>query len=121
MCKQRVPYACYFLSQGTRLIYNIIFTWLTVIDIDTCSSYYSNFLKYHHAGARALRNQFTEGVWPLTITNISCNGSENNLLECTYSTETISACANQYRDAAVICQGTCVCIAYHMNVRMLRQ
>jgi hypothetical protein len=60
------------------------------------------------SGALALRGVFTERVWPLTITNITCSGSESNLLECIYSTEPLSAC-NVLRDAAVACQSMCQC------------
>ena len=55
------------------------------------------------SGALALKGLFTERVWPLTITNITCSGSESNLLECSYSTEPLSVC-NVLRDASVACQ-----------------
>lgn len=60
------------------------------------------------SGALALKGVFTERVWPLTITNITCSGSETNLLECSYSTEPLSACS-VLRDASVACQSICPC------------
>ena len=60
------------------------------------------------SGALALRGVFTERVWPLTITNITCSGSETNLLECSYSTEPLSACS-VLRDASVACQSKALC------------
>ena len=55
-------------------------------------------------GALALRNSVSSFLWPTSITNIICNGSESNLLECQYSTT--SSC-NIQRGFAV-CQGTYV-------------
>ena len=60
------------------------------------------------SGALALKGVFTERVWPLTITNITCSGIETNLLECSYSTEPLSACS-VLRDASVTCQSICPC------------
>ena len=54
-------------------------------------------------GALTLQSRFTGSVWPLTVTNISCNGSENHFLECSLSTESISGCYRRH-SASVICQ-----------------
>ena len=72
-----------------------------VVESHDCEASY-----YISTGALALKSVFTEGVWPLTITNITCNGSESNLLECSYSTERLSAC-HARRDASVSCQSMC--------------
>ena len=53
-------------------------------------------------GAIANSNNFIENIWPVVVTNISCTGSEETLLQCAFSTESISAC-NQRSDASVLC------------------
>ena len=71
-----------------------------------------------HAGALALQNLFTEYVWPLTITNINCSGSEGRLLDCTYSTEPISTCY-QRSDASVMCQGMLLIIIHTYEIAIV--
>jgi deleted-in-malignant-brain-tumors protein 1 len=56
-----------------------------------------------HVGAIASRDIFTERVWPLGVTNISCTGDEDNLLQCDYDTQSSILC-QEHEDASVICQ-----------------
>ena len=53
-------------------------------------------------GAIATDNLYTEYVWP-AVTNISCTGSEENLLECNLDTRPNSLC-HQSEDASIVCQ-----------------
>lgn len=89
---------CYQLgySRYGTLIYLCIFNFGTILG------------EHHHyyIGAIANRNTFIENVWPVFLTNVSCTGNEATLLQCSYSTEPISAC-NQRSDASVLCQSKC--------------
>ena len=58
---------------------------------------------FNFTGAIANSNSFIENVWPVVVTNISCTGDEETLLQCSFSTELINAC-NQRSDASVLCQ-----------------
>ena len=83
----------YVISWGTRDMVNYI------------CYYYENFMEllFHITGAISSRNIFTETIWPLTITNISCTGDEDSILKCDFDTHPNSLCHHR-RDASVICQ-----------------
>lgn len=74
---------------------------IRLVDIYNTVILYSLLLSF--LGAIANRNSFIENVWPLAITNISCIGSEESLLQCSFSLQSISSCDAQ-SDASVICQ-----------------
>lgn len=50
-----------------------------------------------------MSGSFTETVWPLTINNITCTGSEENLLQCDFSTHLNPVC-HHTQDASIVCQ-----------------
>ena len=66
------------------------------------------------AGAIAVTTgSFSETSLPHVLSNVNCQGSETNLLECQYSTP--DGCGPT-EVAAVACQGGCECV---YNVPML--
>ena len=57
-------------------------------------------------GAVAKTSFYTESVLPHVIFNMSCNGNEDSIFNCTYSTELPSESnCYSFEDASVICQG----------------
>ena len=69
-----------------------------------------------YAGAIAVTSgQFIAGNSPL-LNGVHCNGAESSLLECTYSND--STCGRR-EDAAVVCQGVCVCMHVYMHIMCL--
>ena len=58
-----------------------------------------------HSGAIAVSNgQFSEDSLPMVLGNVSCTGSESELLECLSELESDTSCSPT-EDAAVVCQG----------------
>ena len=50
------------------------------------------------------RGAFSEGILPTVLSDITCNGSESNILECGIQKPPAGSC-NPFEDAAVVCQG----------------
>jgi hypothetical protein len=81
-----------------------VINWDTLDMVSLCMANISiDFGAYNSTGAIANSNSFIENVWPVAVTNISCTGNEEALLQCSFSTEPIGAC-NQRSDASVLCQ-----------------
>ena len=59
------------------------------------------------AGGLALSNVTEFGIAnaPAVLTNLNCNGTEDNLLECMSSTSGVYSNICETGDAAVICNG----------------
>ena len=53
-----------------------------------------------------LVNQYTESIWPLHVSNISCGGDESQILDCPYSSVSVHTHQHcgAFGDAGVICQ-----------------
>ena len=61
-----------------------------------CTAYYLQ------TGAIAVTSElYPENSLPLLLTDVNCNGSEQNLLECSYTSGLSLSCG----DAAAVCQG----------------
>ena len=59
-------------------------------------------------GAIAVGSQlFGEDTLPIHITDISCSGTEQVLLNCTHNTMSGYTCSTQRNDAGAVCQGDC--------------
>lgn len=57
------------------------------------------------AGAINLTNPlFAEGNAPISITSLSCDGSEEELSECSLNTGELVSCG-RFEDAGIVCQG----------------
>ena len=63
----------------------------------------------YYTGAIAKTLFYYETVLPHVIFNMSCNGNEDSLYNCTYSNELPSgSTCYSFEDASVICQGIIV-------------
>ena len=58
-------------------------------------------------------SQFGQGIGPIHLDNVQCTGTENSLLQCTYSP--IHNCAH-FEDAGVICVNGSAGSSMYINV-----
>ena len=64
------------------------------------------YIFFYLAGAIALgRGSFSERILPTVLSDIACNGSESNILECGIQKPPSGSC-DSFEDAAVVCQGS---------------
>ena len=71
-----------------------------------------NSIMVLYIGAYAGHGSYTEGVKRTHITDLHCDGTENNVLSCSYNI--INNVCGTYQDAYVQCQGQnhIVCIVF---------
>lgn len=55
-------------------------------------------------GAIAMKNTFTENVFPFHINDINCTGSEDSLFKCPYNGIKQISCTSTGQDVSVVCQ-----------------
>ena len=70
----------------------------------------NSVLLYVHVipGAIAVGSQlFGEDTLPIHISDISCSGTEQVLLNCMHNTMSGYTCSTQRDDAGAVCQGDC--------------
>ena len=76
-----------------------------MVYMQCCSAATLNFLHYLYIGAVAASGRYTEGLLTFGITDIHCNGSEQNISSCDQNQIALHNCQT-HDDAGAICQGT---------------
>ena len=79
-----------------------------------CHNYTLNVCLYYtiHTGAVSTSGFYTEGQLSFGITDIHCNGTEDNFTSCSHNEAQLHNC-QPHDDAGVICQG--FMIPYFLN------
>ena len=61
----------------------------------------------NNLGAISARGYFSEGQLSFGITDIHCNGTENNITSCPHNQALLHNCQS-HDDAGVVCQGSII-------------